>query len=306
MLSTQLINRAVNKSGLNAWAATQPRLPKRWKKRFNDWIEKKYYADMDWIVRNPDIRVNIKKKYSWCQSVLVFADNYYTPPLRKKNIPYVSNYAYGKNYHQIVIEKIQSVAQQISDSHPDIKYKAYVDTGPILERAYAVESGLGWMGKNNMIIINGLGSYCFLGILLLNAKIEEYGSPLADKCGDCRKCIENCPTGALEDDYIHNSQKCLSYLTIEKKGAFSNFEEELISDTLYGCDVCQEVCPWNRKWAHKTEDHRYFDRKNYLQKPKTKWKKVNKKEFKQIFQDSVFKRLKYSRLQRNLAALDKL
>ena len=304
MLSTQFINRAVNNSGLNAWAATKPVLPKHWKRRFQNWVDKGYYADMGWITKNIDFRVNIKKKFSWCQSVLVFADNYYTPPFHRKNIPYVSNYAYGENYHQIVIKKIESVVRQLSHFQSNLKFKAYVDTGPVLERAYAVEAGLGWMGKNNMIIINGLGSYCFLGILLLSEKIEEYGSPLPDKCGDCSKCIENCPTGALEDEYIHNSNKCLSFLTIEKKGAFSNREEKLITDTLYGCDVCQEVCPWNQKWARQTKDSRYFDRRDHLQKTKEEWGNLTLEEFKNKFSESVFKRLKFERLQRNLDALD--
>lgn len=302
-LSTKIVNKCVDKSGLKAWGATRPELPEKWKERFQKWLKKGYYADMSWIRKNFQSRVNVKLKFPWCKSVIVVADNYYSRPIKKPDIPYVSIYAHGQNYHQLVAEKLEKVARCLKIQYPDLKYKSYVDTGPVLERAYAVEAGLGWIGKNNMIIVDNLGSYCFLGILLLNAQMDSYGSPKTDKCGDCKRCIENCPTGALEGPYIHNSRKCISYLTIEKKGGFNQREKTLIDRSLYGCDRCLEVCPWNKKWATRTEDKRYYDRKEYLKKSIKAWERISRKEFRKVFRDSVFKRLKYRRLKRNLEAI---
>ena len=304
MLSTKIVNRCVNKSGFNAWGVTRPKLPEKWKKRFQEWLKKDYCADMSWIRKNIQSRVNVKRKFPWCKSVIVVADNYYSRPIKKTGTPYISIYAHGQNYHQIVSEKLEKVGQCLKNKYPDLKYKSYVDTGPILERAYAVESGLGWIGKNNMIIIDNLGSYCFLGILILSAKMDRYSSPKTDRWGDCKLCVENWSTGALEGPYIHNSKKCISYLTIEKKGAFNEKEKALIDNALYGCDKCLEVCPWNKKWATRTEDKRYYDRKEYLKKSIKDWEQISRKEFREVFSDSVFKRLKYKRLKRNLNALN--
>lgn len=304
MIENKIVNNSVENSGLNRWAATRPVLPKKWERRFKKWLEKKYYAGMGWIKKDPEQRVNLKKRFPWCKSVIIVADNYYSRPLKDHDSPFVSIYAHGENYHKIVTSKLEKTVAGIKKHYPPIKHKIYVDTGPVLERAFAVEAGLGWMGKNNMLIIDELGSYCFLGILLLDKELESYGYPIQEKCGDCSLCIEACPTGALEQKYLHNSHKCLSYLTIEKKGSFTAKESNLIDNTLYGCDKCLEVCPWNKKWAKKALDKRYYSKKDYLKKTRQEWEHMDRQEFKDLFKNSVFKRLKYKRLKRNLAALD--
>ncbi|MCF7886361.1 MAG: tRNA epoxyqueuosine(34) reductase QueG [Candidatus Marinimicrobia bacterium] len=304
MISNQIVNNCVEKSGLRNWGATRPVLPEKWEVRFREWLREKYFAGMDWIQRNPEQRTNIRQRFPWCESVIVVADNYYSTPIRRPDIPYVSVYAYGDNYHKVVASKLEQVFECLKKQYSNLVHKIYVDTGPVLERGYAVEAGLGWLGKNNMLIVKGMGSYCFLGILLLNKKMEKYGSPIAGKCGDCTLCIDNCPTGALESAYTHNSNKCLSYLTIEKKGGFNKNEAQLIGDALYGCDACLAICPYNKKWVKKTHDERFYSKKEFLRKSYQEWANVTREEFKKAFQNSVFKRLGYDRLMRNLETLD--
>jgi len=299
-LSTNFVDNLVKNSQLKGWGIAKPDLPLVWKKWFKKWLQQEHYAEMDWITRGVEQRLNIKQRFPWCKSVLVVADNYYSSNSFKPRAPYISKYSWGENYHQIVSQKLESLLANIKRKYPDLRSKTYVDTGPILERAYAVESGLGWMGKNSMVFVEGIGSYCFLGVALLNLKAEQYGKPLKSKCDRCTKCIQNCPTGALEAPFQHNSNKCLSYLTIEKKGDFNSKEKSLINDHLYGCDTCLDVCPYNHKHAQQTTDERYYCNFEFLDKSISEWEQVSKKEFQKNLSDTVFERLSYKRFQRNL------
>jgi len=290
--------------GFVAAGISSPILDEKSRASLENWLKLGYHAEMQWMTKNVEIRTNVIKRYPWVRSILVVADNYYLDHRRKREALKISRYAWGTDYHKIVERKLKDVLKTLKSSDFHLEGKIYVDTGPVLEKAFAVRAGLGWQGKNTNIIIEDFGSFCFLGVLLLNKKFE-YNSPVKNRCADCTSCISNCPTGAIINPYVLDSRRCISYLTIEKKGNFSTNELNWLSNWLYGCDICQEVCPWNKKWAKNTKDSRYYDRLKILERSQREWMELTEYKFQEIFNQSAIKRLKFDRLRRNLLAIIK-
>jgi epoxyqueuosine reductase len=230
------------------------------------------------------------------------ADNYNFNHNRKPGTLKIARYAWGDDYHKVLEKKMKNILQKMMIIDKNVTGKIYVDTGPVMEKAFAVQSGLGWQGKNSTVIIPEVGSYCFLGTLIINKNIEYNQEKLADRCGDCNRCIQACPTGALEEPYVLNASKCISYFSIEKKGIFSEQESQWLQNWLYGCDICQSVCPWNKKWAKNTPEISYYNRIHLLERSPKEWLDLTEEEFGKLFQKNVIKRLKFDRFRRNLAA----
>ncbi len=304
MLSSKDLISIFMDQGFVAAGISRPILAEKSYMYLESWLNLGYNADMHWMARNAEVRTNLIRKYPWVRSILVVADNYYLDHRRGKNTLKISRYVWGTDYHKIVGKKLKDVLKTLKSSDLQIEGKIYVDTGPILEKAFAVQAGLGWQGKNTNVIVEDYGSFCFLGILLLN-KPFEYNSPVKNRCGDCTSCISNCPTGAIINPYILDSRRCISYLTIEKRGDFSAKELNWLNNWLYGCDICQEVCPWNNKWAKETKDSRYYDRLKILERSQREWMELTEYQFQEIFNKSAIKRLKFGRLRRNLLAVIK-
>ena len=219
------------------------------------WISNNNHAEMKYL-EDERRQQNIKKLNLNFQSVISCAINYNTidkninsKSSKENNKAWISRYALIDDYHKIINKKLKSLMEIIKlDYCEDINYKIYVDTGPLLERAYSYQSGLGWFGKNSCLINKDLGSWFFISEVLINKKLE-YDQPVKDMCGSCTKCIDSCPTGAIVDNKKIDANKCISYLTIENKDTIpSNFLKK-IGNNIYGCDICQEVCPWNSKKA---------------------------------------------------------
>ncbi len=288
--------------GFAAIGTTVPYLSQAVKDNFERWIKGGYQADMHWMEANPEHRTDLRFRFSWAKSVLVVADNYYYQQTWGLPGPRVSRYAWGKDYHLVLMKKLRRLIVELNAHVSPIKAKAYVDTGPVLEKAFAVQAGLGWQGKHSNIIIPGVGSYCFLGIVVLSVPAEPF-EEVKDGCGDCQKCIRACPTGALVAPGVVDARRCIAYLTIEKKGTFSPAQKAQISPWLFGCDNCQAVCPWNQQWAETALDPHYYNRRLLLGREPGEWHALTVERFKQLFKDSVFRRLKYKGLQRNLKAL---
>lgn len=230
------------------------------------WLDAGFNASMDYLARNKEKRKDISLVLENAKTVIVTATNYNTPFFHNCSINdtsgKISRYAWGDDYHDVILPKLKLLSLEITNFHPDSKLKCYVDTGPILEKVWAVKAGLGWQGKNSLILTKKFGSYVFLGLIITTAEIES-DIIIPDHCGKCNACIENCPTGAIVHPKVLDSNKCISYWTIETKGKI-DFPENIaqnLKNWVFGCDICQEVCPWNRKKIF-TKDIRFYPRNN--------------------------------------------
>lgn len=302
MISAEQIRTIVFKEGFAAYGFSDPVLKSAHIMHFKKWINAGYQADMQWMERNIEQRLDIRERFPWVKSVLTVADNYFNHIDVPLHNPRISRYALGSDYHEIVKKKLLNILSALEEIETGIIGKVYVDTGPVLERAFAAQAGLGWIGKNSSLIVNNIGSYCFLGELILNVQAKQ-SNETENLCGNCTKCIEACPTGAIIEPGLIDSRKCISYLTIEKKGYFTSREEQLLNNWLFGCDICQECCPWNQKWVKKTDEARYIDRLSIIERSLNEWLEITEEEFKSLFTNSPVKRLRFDRFRRNLLAL---
>ncbi len=302
MISAEQIRTIVFKEGFAAYGFSDPVLRPAHTMHFKKWINAGYQADMQWMERNIDRRLDMRKRFPWVKSILMVADNYFNRIDVPLNNPRISRYALGGDYHEIVKKKLLNILSALEEMEPGIVGKVYVHTGPVLERAFAAQAGLGWIGKNSSLIVNDVGSYCFLGGLILNVQAKQ-SNETEKLCGNCTKCIEACPTGAIIEPGLIDSRKCISYLTIEKKGDFTSREAQLLNNWLFGCDVCQECCPWNQKWAKNTNETKYIDRLSIIERSLNEWLEITEEEFKRLFTNSSVKRLRFDRFRRNLLAL---
>ncbi len=219
--------------------------------RLKHWLDSGNHADMKWMEINPEKRCDPRLLLENCKSVIVLAASYYSPEEYQNDVGLgkVARYAWGGDYHKVLSKKMKKLLAGFKEDYPDYEFKAYTDTAPILERAWAEQSGIGWRGKHSLIINRKRGSYFFLSIILTTMDLES-DLPDKDRCGKCTKCIDACPSGAIIAQKQVDARKCISYWTIESKSEFfpENIENNL-SGRIFGCDICQEVCPWNN---HRT------------------------------------------------------
>ena len=207
------------------------------------WLESGYAGEMRYMHNNLHLRANPKELLPEAKSMIMVLMNYYPRQWQPKDKPQIAAYAYGNDYHHIVKSKLTELAEEINKVAPH-KYAVFCDSAPVLERYWAARAGLGWIGKNGMLVNPKLGTFTFIGTLITSLDLEPSGE-MENRCGTCRKCIDACPTGAIIDKTI-DARKCLSYQTIEKRGEVDNELIEVVGNTLYGCDRCQLACPWNR------------------------------------------------------------
>jgi len=218
---------------------------------YQNWLARGYAAEMAYLAR-PDAvnrRADPRNILPETHSVLVVAASYAGAP-HPELLPLhgrVSRYAWGEDYHRWLLRDLETLVQRLITLHGDFPYRCYVDTGPVLERAWAQVAGLGWIGKNTNLIHPRLGSYLFLGVALLGIALEPTPAPDLPDCGDCTRCLDACPTGALVAPGVLDARRCIAYLTVEHRGAIPAELRPLLGDRVFGCDTCQEVCPWNRK-----------------------------------------------------------
>ena len=273
--------------------------------RFFSWLGRGFHGEMAWMNREPEKRTDPHLIFPGARSVVVVAMNYYTPH-EHENDPSagkISRYAWGDDYHGVIKEKLLSLLEWIKAEAPGAEGKICVDTTPMLEKAWAVRAGIGWIGKHSNVITTDHGSWIFLGELILDIALEYDRDKVSDHCGSCTACIDACPTGAIVEPYVVDSRKCISYATIELR------DEKLpagISDDLngwlYGCDICQDVCPWNR-FEKPTVEPRFEPRRNETAIPLDSLEAMQHEEYVERFRGSAMKRTKLSGLKRNAAAL---
>jgi len=272
--------------------------------RLEKWLARGYQGTMEWMNRNTEKRMDVTKILPDAKSIISVAMNYYTPHQHseKEQAGKISRYAWGDDYHDILTPKLHLLLDWIKSQHPNANGKVYVDTGPVLEKVWAQRAGIGWEGKHTNIISKEYGSWIFLGEIILNLELE-YDAPALDHCGTCTLCIDACPTQAITEPYVLDASKCISYLTIEHKGEIASSLTKNFDGWLYGCDICQDVCPWNHKFAEPTNVVQFEPRENNIQPKLEKIENLSEEDFKMKFKGSAMKRTKLSGLKRNAKIL---
>lgn len=228
--------------------------------RLRAWLDRGYHASMGWMARRAAERVDPSRVLPSVRSVVMIAVNYFTGHRHSEHThaAKISRYAWGDDYHEIVLRKVEQLAEFIRSQAPEATTKCYVDTGPVMEKAWAARAGIGWIGKHTNVITQKTGSWVFLGSLLTSAELTP-DEPAVDHCGTCRACLDACPTGAFPEPYVLDASKCISYLTIEHRGPFEAEQQGWLNGWVFGCDICQEVCPWNR-FEQETDEPGFLPR----------------------------------------------
>ncbi|MGZ3901960.1 MAG: tRNA epoxyqueuosine(34) reductase QueG, partial [Bacteroidia bacterium] len=244
-----------------------------------------------------DKRLDTRLLVEGSRSVISLLYNYYPEKKQVDNVPKISKYAYGKDYHEIIKEKLGAFLFSLKEKIGDINGRAFVDSAPVLDKAWAAKSGLGWIGKNSNLINKKNGSFFFIAELIVDLKLE-YDGPIKDYCGTCTRCIDACPTNAIVEPYVVDGSKCISYLTIELKNEIPLEFSNKMDGWVFGCDVCQDVCPWNS--FSKTHEQPLFSNEPLLNLSEAQWHDMTEETFNIIFKHSAVKRTKYKGLKRNL------
>ena len=268
--------------------------------RLEQWLNKGMNGSMKYMENHFEMRIDPSRIVPGARSVITLLKNYYPSAHQQSHSPKISNYAYGKDYHEVIREKLRQLLQEIKVTIGEIQGRGFVDSAPVLERTWAEKSGLGWVGKNGNLITKQQGSYFFIATLITDLELE-YDDPFAkDYCGTCTKCIEACPTDAILNDKVVDGSKCISYFTIElkemvipenMKGKFNNW--------MFGCDICQEVCPWNR-FSKPHREPGFKPIPEILNLSTSEWEEMTEETFKKLFRDSPLSRSTFHGIQRNL------
>lgn len=271
----------------------------------NSWLDASYNADMVYMERNKDKRLDPSILVEGAKSVVVVLLNYF--PEKDYSVagaPIISKYAYGKDYHLVVKDRLFQLLGFIRQMIPETKGRCFVDSAPVLEHSWAREAGLGWIGKNSLLINKNLGSFTFIGELIIDVELE-YDSPFTESfCGSCTRCIDSCPTGAIIDAKIIDASKCISYNTIERKDDIPNELSSLFADRVFGCDICQDVCPWNKSLDFNLLSE-FSPIEKLMSMTYTEWENLSDNEFNILSKDSPLKRAGLFKIKNSLAQVKK-
>jgi Uncharacterized Fe-S protein len=269
-------------------------------RHLEQWLNKGLHGAMRYMENYFDLRTDPTKLVPGAKSVITLLLNYYPQEQQLPDTPHISKYAYGRDYHEVIRAKLNKLLAMINEEIGEVHGRGFVDSAPVLERSWAQRSGLGWIGRNGNLINKNQGSFFFIATLIVDMELE-YDDPLAkDYCGTCRKCIDACPTDAITEDRVIKGNQCISYYTIElkdmllpedKKGRFANW--------MFGCDICQDVCPWNR-FSRPTHETEFTPLPEILHFSTKDWESLTEESFKKIFRHSPLKRTKFQGIQRNL------
>jgi len=273
-------------------------------KKLKDWLDTGYNAGMEYMANHFEKRVDPSLLVPGAKTVISFLLNYYPEQKQIHNdAPKVSKYAYGKDYHLTVKGKLKQLFDFIKEEiYPDLEGRYFVDSAPVLDRAWAEHSGLGWIGKNTNLISKRWGSFVFISELIINLELPVEVKMVKDACGSCTRCIDACPTNALVEPHTLDANRCISYLTIESRGDIPKEFKGMFENWVFGCDICQDVCPWNSK-SIPTEEPDFYPSNDFLNLTKEDWNEMDESRFNEIFKQSPLKRTKYAGLRRNIEFL---
>jgi len=265
--------------------------------KLQEWLSRGYQSGMQYMERNSEKRRDVKNIFPEARSVISLGINYYQQGSFSEGKAKISRYAWGKDYHLIIWEKLDQLEKQLKEIDADFCAKSFTDTGPLMDKAWAVRAGLGWMGKHTNIINHEYGSWIFLATMLTSYEFE-YSPVINDFCGTCTRCIDACPTNAITDEYVLNAGRCISYLTIENKNEIPKEFEDKFQDWVFGCDICQDVCPWNNKFNQVTV-HEEFSSKENVEFEADEILLMSENDFTERFKYSPVKRTKITGFKRN-------
>ena len=270
--------------------------------RLEKWLNKNMHGEMQYMENHFDKRLDPTILVEDSKSVISLLLNYYpSEEQHDKSAPKLSKYAYGTDYHFVIKDKLKQLLHFIQDEIGEVHGRAFVDSAPVLDKAWAAKSGLGWIGKHSNLLTQQVGSFYFIAELIVDLDLD-YDTPVTDHCGTCTACIDACPTQAIVDPYVVDGSKCISYFTIELKEQLPNSVKGQFDDWMFGCDVCQDVCPWNK--FSKSHNEPLFDpHPELLNMSKKDWEEITEDTFKKVFKKSAVKRTKFSGLTRNITFL---
>ena len=272
-------------------------------RRLETWLNKGMHGNMQYMEKHFDMRTNPSKLVPGAKSVITLLLNYFPESFQNTDSPKVAKYAYGNDYHEVIREKLNHFLFLLRQQIGEINGRGFVDNAPVLERSWAQKSGLGWIGKNGNLINKKQGSFFFIASLITDLALNADDAGIKDYCGTCTRCIDECPTDAILPDKIVDGSKCISYFTIELKDALIPEKMKGTFDNwLFGCDVCQDVCPWN-SFSKKNHEKKFIATTEILHFTKKDWEELTEEKFKIIFKNSPLKRSKYAGIKRNLQFL---
>lgn len=266
--------------------------------RLENWLKNNFNGEMRYMENHFDKRLDPRLLVEGSKSVISLSYNYFPEELQTNKDFKLSKYAYGEDYHEVIKEKLRSLVAELQEEIGEFAFRVFVDSAPILEKAWAKKSGIGWVGKNSNLITKKNGSFYFLAEIICDLDLIQ-DSPVTDHCGSCTKCIDACPTQAIISDKIIDGSKCISYATIELKDQIPDFFKDKMEDWMFGCDICQDVCPWNR-FSAPTLEEKFRPNSEIKNFTKQEWKDITQEIFSSVFRKSAVKRTKFSGLKRNL------
>ena len=273
-------------------------------RRLESWLNKGYQAGMQWMERHFDLRIDPAKLLPGAKTVITLLLNYYPEKQQQENTPHIAKYAWGQDYHDVIRAKLNEFLANIKARVGNIDGRGFVDSAPVLERSWAMRSGLGWIGKNGNLLTRHSGSFFFIATLITDLELTPDAPFATDYCGTCTRCLDACPTDAIVSPTVIDANKCISYLTIELKDALipQQYHAQL-NDWMFGCDICQDACPWNR-FSKATTEGAFSPIPEILDLSKQEWQLMSEEAFRKIFKGSPLKRSKWKGIMRNINALD--
>ena len=297
---TALVKQLANQLGFDHCGIAKAQLLNEDAKRLEQWLNKDMHGSMQYMANHFDLRIDPSKLVPGAKSVITLLLNYFPDEKQHNDAPKIAKYAFGKDYHEVIREKLKIFLAMIRKDIGEINGRGFVDSAPVLERSWAKRSGLGWIGKNGNLINKQMGSFFFIATLIVDIELDYDDAYAKDYCGNCTKCIDHCPTEAILPDKVIDGSKCVSYFTIELK-------DTLIPDTMkgkfdnwmFGCDVCQDICPWNR-FSSPNKEVNFTPIPEILNFTTNDWEELTEESFKNIFKHSPLKRSKWQGIKRNL------
>ncbi len=299
---TQLIKEEAHRLGFSFVGFSKADFLEEEAPRLEKWLKENQHGEMSYMENNFDKRLDPRLLVEGSKSVISLLYNYHSDQIQSDpTAPKISTYAYGEDYHFVIKHKLKSLVYFIQDKIGEVDARVFTDSAPVLDRAWAKKAGLGWIGKNANLINKNQGSYFFIAEVILDLDLS-YDSPVQDYCGTCTKCIDACPTGAIIQPYVVDGSKCISYFTIELKEAIPQEVKGKMDNWMFGCDICQKVCPWN-SFSLQHNEPAFNPHPDLLSMTKGDWEDLQEDTFKELFRKSAVKRTKFSGLKRNIAFL---
>lgn len=298
-IEQQIKSKALELGFLDCGFATARRLTE-FESQVKDWLNRGYHGEMHYMENHFDKRLDPTQLVNNAKTIIVLAYNYYPSIIQNNKAPQIAKYALGEDYHKVVKDQCFLLLQYIQQLLPNTQGRCFVDSAPVLERQWAQIAGLGWLGKNSLLLKKSVGSYFFLSEIIIDQEITSSQPFETDHCGECTRCIDACPTQAIVADGVVDATKCLSYVSIEKRSELTSPEKKWLESYLFGCDVCQDVCPWNR-FATPTHEKRFspnttVDSENWLDWDRNRWENLSEDEFNQLFGKTPITRMGYEKL----------